>query len=75
MVRQSLEKRLQSLEAEVIELRKQVAEGRKKDWRRTIGAYSDDPGMLDILQEAMKLREQDRAKARAKNSRTKRKKS
>jgi hypothetical protein len=37
-----------------------------KDWRRTIGAFTDDVGMQEIFKEAMKIREQDRKRTRAK---------
>ena len=36
-----------------------------KDWRRTIGMFTDDEGMKAIFQEALKLREADRKKTRS----------
>ncbi len=63
MIRPNLEKRVESLEAQVAELRAARANA-PKDWRRTIGVFTDDPGMQEILKEAMRLRESDRKKAR-----------
>ena len=63
MIRPNLEKRVESLEAQVAELRATRANV-PKDWRRTIGAFTDDSGMQEILKEAMRLREADRQKAR-----------
>jgi hypothetical protein len=63
MIRPSLEKRVESLEAQMAELRTTRANV-PKDWRRTIGAFTDDDGMLAILKAAMRLREADRQQAR-----------
>ena len=61
----NLEKRVAALEEQVAELRTAQANGRRiKDWRRTIGAFTEDAGMQQILQDAMRLREADRAKLR-----------
>jgi len=49
-----------------------VATRKTKDWHRTIGAFTDDEGLKQILREAIRLRELDRKKARA-NATTKRK--
>jgi hypothetical protein len=65
MAKQTLEERLTRLESRVAELQAEVATRPKKDWRRTIGAFTDDAGMKEILKEAMRLREADRRKARA----------
>ncbi len=66
MKRQSLEERVAALEQEMGELRAALANGaRRKDWRRTIGMFTDDPGMLQVFEEALKIREADRKKARA----------
>lgn len=59
----SLEQRVAALEKDVADL-KSLQSKRKKDWRRTIGMFTDNPGMLEIFDEAMKLREADRAEAR-----------
>jgi hypothetical protein len=64
----TLERRLKSLEAQVAQLRDRLRaiDVPKTDWRRTVGAFTDDEGMMEILRDAMRLRETDRRKARAK---------
>ena len=70
MAKQSLEERVAALERELAELKVAVANGaRQKDWRRTIGMFTDDPGMKRVFEEAMKLREADRARARRNQTR------
>ena len=64
MSRQSLEQRVAKLEKELAELKRQRRNGRNKDWRRTIGMFTDNPGMKELFAEAMKLRETDRRKRR-----------
>jgi hypothetical protein len=68
MSRQTIEQRLSDLESRVAELQVQARTTKRpiKDWRRTIGAFTDDPGMLEILKDAMRLREADRKKAASK---------
>jgi hypothetical protein len=63
----SLKDRVESLETQIAALRDEIhaRDGRNsKDWQRTIGAFTDDEGMQQILQDAMQLREADRKKAR-----------
>jgi predicted nucleic acid-binding Zn-ribbon protein len=62
----TIEQRLAHLESQVAELQGELRAARHspKDWRRTIGAFTDDPALQEILAEAMKLREADRAIAR-----------
>ncbi len=55
----SLEERVATLERELAELKRPV-----KNWRRTIGMFTDNPEMLEYFEKAMKMREADRAKAR-----------
>jgi exonuclease VII small subunit len=55
----SLEQRVATLEREIVELKRAG-----KSWRRTIGMFTDNPEMLNLFEQAMKLRESDRAKAR-----------
>ena len=63
----STEQRLAALEQQVADLKAQTTrQGRKKDWRRTIGIFTDKPEMQELFAEAMKLREADRKKARRK---------
>ncbi|MBI1901298.1 MAG: hypothetical protein HYS13_09325 [Planctomycetia bacterium] len=68
----NLEQRVDALEAEVTkiqgELRRTVRQN-GKDWRRTIGAFTGDEGMQEILREAMRLRKADRKKARTRRVR------
>ena len=71
MATQSLEQRVEKLESQLGKLRDEFrarTEGKSKDWRRTIGAFTDDEGMQQILQDAMRLRQADRKKARAKTT-------
>jgi hypothetical protein len=65
MIQPTLETRVAALEREVAELKAALANGsRQKDWRGTIGMFTDDPGMQEIFKEAMKIREADRKRAR-----------
>jgi hypothetical protein len=62
---EELKARVAALEKQVAELRAANEEGtREKDWRRTVGMFTGDPGMRQVFEEAMKLREADREKAR-----------
>ena len=60
----SLEQRVAALEQELAELRSERRPRRGKDWRRTIGMFTDKPEMAAVFAEAQKLREADRNKAR-----------
>jgi len=60
----SLEQRVAALEKELAGLKSPRRNGRAKDWRRTVGIFTDNPGMQELFAEAMKLREADRSKAR-----------
>lgn len=65
MTIKALEQRVATIEAELAELKRKVEKpGPSRDWRKTIGAFSGDDGMMEIFEEARKLREADRAKAR-----------
>jgi hypothetical protein len=71
MPRPSLEERVAALEREVAELKASSGNGSSpKDWRRTIGMFTDDPAMQRLFAEAMRLRETDRARARRTARRT-----
>jgi hypothetical protein len=63
----SLEQRVTALEQEVADLKSR--RGRDKDWRRTIGIFTDNPGMKELIALAMKLREADRNQARRRQRR------
>lgn len=61
----SLKQRVAVLEQHVAMLLAQQANGsRKKDWRRSVGMFTDDPGMQELFADALKIREADRNKAR-----------
>ena len=58
----TIEERLDRLEKVVEGVVNQLsnAESRKKDWRRTIGMFDGDPVMGEIINEALRAREQER---------------
>jgi hypothetical protein len=60
----SIERRVAVLERELSELKAREGIGHVKDWRRTVGMFTDNPGMKELFGEALKLREADRRKAR-----------
>jgi hypothetical protein len=71
----SLEQRIAVLEREVAALKISTATANgspRKNWRRTIGMFTDQPEMQRVFEEAMKLREIDRARARRRTSRPRR---
>jgi hypothetical protein len=73
MPTRSLEERVGVLERDLAALKASVANGSpRKDWRRTVGMFTDDPQMQQLFEEAMKLREADRARARRAPSRKRR---
>jgi hypothetical protein len=60
------------LEAQVKELRLEIHSSREqsaKNWRRAVEKFADDEDLQSILEEAMKLREADRKRAREKFAR------
>ncbi len=72
----SLEQRVAALERQVAQIKVQHTNGpRRKDWRKTVGMFTDDPGMLELFADAMKIREADRQKARRRQSKRQRVKS
>jgi hypothetical protein len=65
MSRLSLEQRVAVLEQKIADLQANARNGAKpKPWLRTLGLFGNDEGMLEIFDEAMKLREKDRQRAR-----------
>jgi len=60
----TIEQRVAVLEQELSELKARGGDGRIKDWRRTVGIFTDNPGMKELFAEAMQLREAYRRKAR-----------
>jgi hypothetical protein len=68
MSRLTLEQRVKSLESQLARVQDElrvVKFQNGKDWRRTIGAFTGDEGMQELFREAMRLREADRGKVRA----------
>jgi hypothetical protein len=64
MAELTLKQRLAALEQQVATLLGRRTNGRpRKDWRRTVGVFTENPGMLEIFTEAQKLREADRKRA------------
>ena len=74
MAHSVLESRLERLESQMQELRIELQAVKRagKDWRSTIGIFTDDEGMKSVFQEALKLREADRKKARSRTARKRR---
>jgi len=67
----ALERRVKALESRVAQLQDELQSlhrAKNKDWRRTIGALTDDEGVKGILQEALRFRKADRKKARSKRA-------
>jgi hypothetical protein len=60
----TLEQRLERLERIVEEMRSEMRRPRgqpgRDDWRMTIGAFADDPIADEIIDEALRLREEER---------------
>jgi hypothetical protein len=76
MSQDSLEQRLAALEEQVANMLAKQANGpRKKDWRRTVGMFTDSPQMQEVFAEAQKLREVDRKKTRVRRTKNRRVKS
>ncbi len=76
MARRTLEERVAALERQVAHLQAAVANGAYvRDWRRTIGMFTDDPGMQEVFKEAIKIREADRARARRRYAKSRQDKS
>jgi len=64
MRQSTVEKRLSNLETRVSELDRMVNDpAQAKDWRRSIGAFTDDPAMQAVFADALRIRAADRARA------------
>ncbi len=61
----SLEDRVAALERELTALKAKPDHRRVKDWRRTVGIFTDNPEMKELFATAMKLRAADRRKSRS----------
>ena len=57
----SIEERILKLEEAVFQAN---AHGRQKDWRRSVGMFKNDPAMKEIIDEAARMREEERRLAR-----------
>lgn len=61
----ALEQRVDVLEKRVTEvLERTLAPAREKDWRSTLGMFTNDPVMREIDEEGRKIREAEREQAR-----------
>jgi hypothetical protein len=69
MTTQELEQRLTKLENEVSTLCAEVL-GTKPGWRQAIDEFAGDEGLQEIVAGAMKLRDADRKKAKARKNTT-----
>ena len=69
----SLDQRVATLEQQMASVLSQTDNGsRKKNWRRTVGRFTDDPGMQALFADAQKIREADRKKARKRGTKRRR---
>ncbi len=59
----TVEQRLDKLEADVAELRRQSAGDKKKEWlSKVAGSFRDDPEFAEIVKLGREIREADRPK-------------
>lgn len=75
MTLKELERRLSALEEAVQRLqaeRSQGADLRRSDWRGALAEFADDPHLLSIFADAMKLREKERQQVRKKQPKKRR---
>jgi hypothetical protein len=72
MKRPTTAERLAAVERQIAELRHVLVNGsQEKDWRSTIGMFTGDKVMKQIDEQARKIREADRRKARRQQQRKK----
>jgi hypothetical protein len=72
MAEQTLEERVAQLEKRLDELAGAGAakpQPPKKDWRRTVGMFRDDPIMKEVIDGALRLREEERRLAHEQEAR------
>ena len=70
MSQQTLEERVRALEEKFDQLVRRLrpdAEPGRDEWKSTVGMFANDPIMKEILDEARKIREQDREQTRDQN--------
>jgi len=71
MTQTTLEERVARLEKRLDELVQERATERqplRKDWRRTVGMFKGDPIMKEIIEGALRLREEERRQAQEQES-------
>ena len=62
---QTLKERVEKLEAQVQKLTEALENAKPaRDWRKSIGAFKDDPGYAEMARIGREIREKDRAKAK-----------
>ena len=66
-----LEKRVAALEQEVAGLKAKLTRQSGRDWKKTLGMFTDDPEMIEFFQDGLKVREENRRRTRPKPSRKK----
>ncbi len=65
MSRNQLEERVAALEHQLADLRAVVERSQLgKDWRSTVGMFTGDEFMKQVFEEALRIREADRERAR-----------
>jgi hypothetical protein len=72
MAERTMEERVARLEARLDELAGDGAaqpQTPKKDWRRTVGMFRGDPIMKEVIDGALRLREEERRLAREQETR------
>jgi uncharacterized coiled-coil protein SlyX len=71
MPKATLEQRVDALEQQLAALKTEVVNGRdQKPWLRVQGIFAGAEGMREIFEEALKLRERDRQRARRRPTNT-----
>jgi hypothetical protein len=69
MPNETLKERVDALEQQLAVLKAEVVNGREqKPWLRVQGVFAGDEGMKEIFDEALKLRERDRQRARRRSA-------
>ena len=58
----SIEERVKKLEEAIFQ--NNSHDVRQKDWRRTVSMFKNDPAMKEIIDEAARMREEERKQAR-----------
>lgn len=73
MSQPALEQRVAALEKQMEQLKLRLVKSsrKRKDWRRTVGMFTGDAMMKQILEEGRKIREADREQVRRRYRRKK----